>query len=133
MQRRKNLRASDYSPASRTRYVRGASKKKLDHAFQLVQEMRDHIEDGRTFEDIDPSATEAIGVILGIMRGTVSGRNLGTRLTAAVTVLERYRGKPTQKTEHDVTATLAQLLQASIDSPPKQLPAPTIDIEEVTE
>jgi len=96
-------------------------------AMQMVEEIRDNMQEGETFEDLDPQAHEAVGIILGIMRGKIKGRHLNTRLHAAITVLYQYRGRPTQKTEVDVGGTLADLITESmkLDGPKrKALPEP---------
>jgi hypothetical protein len=111
--------------AKKTKRPRGLGK-----ALRLVHQIRENMEEGKTFESLDPNAYEAIGVILGIMRGTIRGRHLSARLNAATTVLYQYRGRPIQKTEADIGGTLAELIERSMELEAKQ-PAGFIEGEVV--
>jgi hypothetical protein len=104
----------------------------LARAMRVLQDIRFNMKEGETFEDLDPQAFEAVGVVLGIMRGTIKGRHLSTRLNAALAVLYQYRGRPAQRTEHDVGTTLAELIEKSMELEAKgeipSLPEPKRDL-----
>ena len=92
-------------------------------AARLLAEIRENMGEGQTFEDMDPEAVEAVGVILGVMRGTIRGRHTATRLTAATTLLHQYRGKPGSKGEMEIGDNLAQLIERSMNLERKERPS----------
>lgn len=99
----------------------------IARAGKLLQEVRANMEEGESFEDFDPQALEAVGVVLGIMRGKIRGRHTATRLTAATTLLHQYRGKPGNKHEMEIGDNLAQLIEKSMKLEGRErpeLPAP---------
>jgi hypothetical protein len=98
---------------AKSKYGRG--KNGLKKALDLLQEIRDNMEEGASFEEFDPTALEAVGTILSVMRGKLTGRYVGFRLAAATTILERYRGKPLAKTQQDIGDNLRALLERSLD------------------
>lgn len=98
---------------AKSKYGRG--KNGLKKALDLLQEIRENMQEGASFEEFDPTALEAVGTILGVMRGQITGRYVGFRLSAATTVLERYRGKPLAKTQADIGDNLRALLERSLD------------------
>lgn len=96
-------------------------------ASKELQDIRNAIEEGRTMEEFDPQAFEAVGVILQIMRGKLRGRHITVRLAAARSVLEQFRGLPKRQLEVEVGTTYADLIERSIDAnptPTKQLTTP---------
>lgn len=101
-------------------------------ASKLLTEIRENMGEGETFEDLDPRAFEAVGVVLGIMRGTIRGRHTATRLTAATTLLHQYRGKPGSSHEIEVGDTLAALIEKSMKLESTTRPAlPPPDPDEI--
>jgi hypothetical protein len=80
------------------------------------------LEEGKSFEDLDPQANEAVGIVLGIMRGTIRGRHLSTRLNAALAVLYQYRGRPAQKTELEAGDKLVDLINRSMELEERKIP-----------
>lgn len=119
----------------------------IQEAKRVLRDIRANMAEGETFEDLDPQAHEAVGIVLGIMRGTIRGRHLATRLTAALAILHQYRGKPVGKHEVDVGDNLVDLIQKSMEleektkgslpKPKKRDPAlleePPIDVEVVAD
>lgn len=59
-----------------------------------------------------------MGIVVGVMRGTIRGRYVGDRLRAAVYVREDRVGKPIQRHQVSGSLTLAELVTASLDDPP---------------
>jgi hypothetical protein len=110
-------------------------------AARALEQIRDSLEEGQSFEDLDPQAFEAVGTILKIMRGEIIGRNIQTRLSASMAILYQYRGRPVQRREVDVGGTLADLIERSMsiesrerkELPPANRSLNTIDVEEVKE
>lgn len=93
---------------------RTKKKTRLQQAMRQVHEIRRRYSDGKEFTEMDPECYEAVGVVLGIMRGEISGRHVMSRLNAAVQILDRFVGKPVSRHEVDVTDDLASMLTASM-------------------
>lgn len=75
----------------------------------MPQEVLDH-----------PKIQEALGVIEGVMNGTVQHRHVQTRLQAATLIIEFYAGKPKARQEIDVGPSLADMLKAAEQRPTKE-------------
>jgi len=69
-------------------------------AESLPRGVRALIETAQQAERLGIVTDEAWGTVLGVMRGTVAGRHLRERLSAAVFVLEQKIGKAKQAIEH---------------------------------
>lgn len=112
----------------------GAKSKRpqgFKRAAKILEGIREAIHEGRLSLDDDPEAHEAYGTVLYIMRGQISGRHSGTRLSAALAILDRRLGRPKQTTEHELGATFTELIEKSMEvNTGRRLPSAKIPVLE---